>query len=239
LDTSWIPVFPKGMSLKGMSLNGLSLNGLSTVGKKIVMAVSGALLVLFLIAHAAGNLKIFFGASSFDGYALWLRTLGAPVLPPEGFLWAQRIGLTAAAAAHLWAAAALTIAARRARPVPYAHRPKIQGGYAARTMRWGGVILVLFIVYHVLDLTTRQLNPAGQGSAHRAVVSDFAPQRWYVTAFYTAAVVALGLHLRHGVFSGLRTWGWRASKTVALVVSLVICVGFLAVPVAVTTGMVK
>src|SRR5688572_15986365 len=111
------------------------LEDVSTVGKKMVMAASGALLVLFLAAHAAGNLKIFFGAGSFDSYALWLRTLGAPVLPHEGFLWAQRVGLTVALAAHVWAAASLTIAARRARPVRYAHRPKVRGGYAARTMR--------------------------------------------------------------------------------------------------------
>jgi len=203
------------------------------------MAVSGALLVLFLIAHAAGNLKIFFGAASFDSYALWLRELGAPVLPREGFLWAQRIGLSVAAAAHLWAAVSLTIAARKARPVGYAHRPKIQGSYAARTMRWGGIILALFVVYHVLDLTTRQLNPHGEGSAYRAVVADFAPNRWYVTVFYAAAVLALGFHLRHGVFSGLRTLGRRSSQSMALAVSLVICAGFLAVPIAVTTGMVN
>ena len=203
------------------------------------MAVSGGLLVLFLIAHAAGNLKIFFGEASFDSYALWLRGIGAPVLPHEGFLWAQRIGLSVAAAAHLWAAAWLTVAARRARPVGYAHRPGIRGGYAARTMRWGGVILALFVIYHVLDLTTRQVNPHGKGSAYQAVVADFAPNRWYVTVFYAAAVVALGFHLRHGIFSGLRTLGRRSSRSVALAVSLVICVGFLAVPMAVTTGMVK
>lgn len=203
------------------------------------MAGSGALLVAFLIAHTAGNLKIFGGAQAFDSYALWLRTLGEPVLPYQGFLWLQRIGLTAALAVHLWAAATLTITARRARPVGYAHRPKIRGGYAARTMRWGGIILGLFVVYHILDLTTRRFNPAGPGSAYQAVVRDFAPSRWYVTVFYAAAVVTLGLHLRHGIFSGLRTWGWRAPKTVALVVSLVICVGLLAVPVAVMTGMVK
>lgn len=219
--------------------SGCFLKGMSTVGKKLVMAASGALLVAFLIAHAAGNLKIFFGAGAFDSYALWLRDLGAPVLPYQGFLWAQRIGLTLAVAAHGWAAASLTIAARKARPVGYAHRPRIHGGYAARTMRWGGIILALFVVYHVLDLTTRRLNPAGPGPAYQAVITDFAPNRWYVTVFYAAAVVALGLHLRHGVWSGLRTWGWRASKTVALVVSLMICAGFLAVPVAVTTGLVK
>jgi succinate dehydrogenase / fumarate reductase, cytochrome b subunit len=214
------------------------LKDVSTVGKKMVMATSGALLVAFLAAHAAGNLKIFFGAAAFDSYALWLRGIGAPVLPHQGFLWAQRVGLAAALAAHLWAAAGLTLAARRARPVAYAHRPKVQGGYAARTMRWGGIILALFAVYHILDLTTRHLNPAGHGSAYAAVVADFAPQRWYVTAFYTAAVVALGFHLRHGLWSGLRTLGRRSSKTVALAVSSVICTGFLAVPVAVLTGMV-
>jgi len=214
------------------------LKGVSSVGKKMVMAVSGGLLVAFLAAHAAGNLKIFFGSVAFDSYAQWLRTLGAPVLPHQGFLWAQRIGLTVAVAAHVWAAAALTITARKARPVAYAHRPKIQGGYAARTMRWGGVILALFAVYHILDLTTRHLNPHGQGSPYAAVVSDFAPSRWYVTAFYTLAVVVLGFHLGHGVFSGLRTLGWPAPKSVALLVSSVICVGFLAVPLAVLSGIV-
>lgn len=211
----------------------------STVGKKMVMAVSGALLVAFLAAHAAGNLKIFSGAAAFDSYAAWLRELGAPVLPHHGFLWAQRIGLSVALAAHLWAAASLTIAARRARPVAYAHRPKVQGGYAARTMRWGGIILALFVVYHILDLTTRHLNPAGPGSAYAAVVAGFAPNRWYVTVFYTAAVVALGFHLRHGIWSGLRTLGWRSSKTAALAVSSVICAGFLAVPVAVSAGLIN
>ena len=203
------------------------------------MAVSGALLVAFLAAHAASNLKFFFGAAAFDSYASWLRTLGAPLLPHHGFLWAQRIGLAVAAAAHLWAAAALTVTARRARPVGYAHRPKVQGGYAARTMRWGGIILALFVVYHLLDLTTRHLNPAGPGSVHAAVVAGFAPGRWYVTVFYTAAVVALGFHLRHGLWSGLRTLGWRAPRSVALVVSSVICAGFLVVPLAVSAGIVN
>jgi len=216
--------------------NGCSLARVSTVGKKIVMAVSGVLLVLFLIAHVAGNLKIFFGAGSFDSYAAWLRALGAPVLPHQGFLWAQRAGLLAAVTAHIWAATSLTIAARKARPVRYVHRPKVNGSYAARTMRWGGVIIALFVVYHVLDLTTRHLNPYGQGSAFQAVVSDFAPDRWYVTAFYAVAVVALGFHLRHGVFSAMQTLGWRLARSGALAVSLLICTGFLAVPVAVSMG---
>lgn len=201
------------------------------------MAVTGGLLIGFLLAHMIGNLKIFFGAAAFDSYAHWLREIGEPVLPFGGYLWAQRIILLAAIAGHIWAAAALTVAARRARPVRYTHRPKIQGGYAARTMRWGGVIIALFVVYHVLDLTTRHLNPvADPGAAHAAVTQDFSPNRWYVTLFYTLAVIALGLHLRHGIWSAFQTLGLRFSRGIALAVSVVICVGFLAVPIAATFG---
>jgi succinate dehydrogenase / fumarate reductase cytochrome b subunit len=211
----------------------------SSVGKKIIMAVTGALLVGFLLAHMAGNLKIFFGAASFDSYAHWLREIGVPVIPHGAFLWVQRIVLLAAIAGHIWAATALTIAARRARPVRYAHRPKVQGSYAARTMRWGGVIIALFVVYHVLDLTTRHLNPvADPAAAHAAVTADFTAGRWYVTAFYTLAVVSLGFHLRHGIWSALQTLGVKSPRTAALAVSSLICVGFLAVPYAATFGVI-
>lgn len=210
------------------------------------MAISGAALVLFLLAHMIGNLKIFFGAEAFDHYAHWLREIGAPALPHSGFLWIQRIGLLAALILHIWSAAVLTIRARKARPVKYAHRKPVQGSYAARTMRWGGVIVFLFVVYHILDLTTRHLNPvADPTKANAAVVADFAPDRWYVTAFYTLAVVTLGFHLRHGIWSALQTLGVsnarreRALKGVAFAVAFVICAGFLAVPFAVLTGLVK
>jgi succinate dehydrogenase / fumarate reductase cytochrome b subunit len=122
----------------------------------------------------------------------------------------------------------------------------VQGSYAARTMRWGGVIVFLFVVYHILDLTTRHLNPvADTTKANAAVVADFAPGRWYVTAFYTLAVVTLGFHLRHGIWSALQTLGVsnarreRVLKGTAFAVAFVICVGFLAVPFAVLTGLVK
>ncbi|GIH04165.1 succinate dehydrogenase [Rhizocola hellebori] len=203
------------------------------------MAVTGALLVGFLLAHMAGNLKIFFGSAAFDSYAHWLREIGEPVLPFGGYLWVQRVVLLAAIAGHLWAATALTVAARRARPVRYAHRPPVQGSYAARTMRWGGVIIALFVVYHVLDLTTRDLNPVAEdGSAYAAVAQDFAPGRWYVTAFYTLAVITLGFHLRHGIWSALQTLGLKSSRPAALAVSLLVCAGFLAVPYAATFGVI-
>ncbi|MER7273016.1 succinate dehydrogenase cytochrome b subunit [Dactylosporangium sp. NPDC000244] len=218
----------------------------SSVALKILMAGTGLLLVLFLFAHMAGNLKIFVGAEAFDHYARWLRDLGAPLLPHTGFLWLQRGGLTVAVLAHIAAAVVLARRARAARPVRYAHRPKVQGSYAARTMRWGGVIILLFVVFHILDLTTGTVNPVGDHEhPHANVVADFAPGRWYVTLFYTLAIVAVGFHLRHGIFSALRTLGQRSprgeriARAAALVVSLVLVVGYLCVPFAVLTGLVK
>jgi succinate dehydrogenase / fumarate reductase cytochrome b subunit len=218
----------------------------ASVGWKILMAVTGIVLVLFLFAHMAGNLKIFFGGPTFDHYARWLRTIGTPLLPETWYLWIQRTGLTVAVIAHIVAASVLTVRARKARPVKYAHRPKVQGSYAARTMRWGGVIVVLFVIFHILDLTTGTLNPVGdKANPYGNVVADFAPHRWYVTLFYALSIVAVGLHLRHGIFSAARTLGqqtargeriWRA---VALILSIVLVVGYLSVPFAVTTGLVK
>ncbi|MFB9176651.1 succinate dehydrogenase cytochrome b subunit [Dactylosporangium sucinum] len=218
----------------------------SSVGLKLVMAASGILLVLFLFAHMLGNLKIFVGAEAFDHYAAWLRELGSPVLPHQWYLWIQRGGLTVVVVAHVVAATILARRARAARPVRYAHRPKVQGSYAARTMRWGGVIILLFVVFHILDLTTGTVNPVGDPHHPAAnVVADFAPARWYVTLFYTLALVAVGFHLRHGVFSALRTLGQRTARgerfarTAALAVAVVLVAGYLSVPFAVLTGLVS
>ncbi|MCM0676708.1 succinate dehydrogenase cytochrome b subunit [Micromonospora phytophila] len=210
------------------------------------MAVTGIILVLFLIAHMLGNLKIFTGATSFDHYAHWLREIGAPLLPGVWFLWILRTALVVSVVGHIWAATTLALRARAARPVRYAHRKPVQGSYAARTMRWGGVIILLFVIYHLLDLTTGTLNPVGDPSRPYAnVVADFAPKRWYVTLFYTLSVVAVGFHLRHGVFSALRSLGQqtprgeRRARVVALVLAVGLCVGYLVVPFAVLTGLVS
>jgi succinate dehydrogenase / fumarate reductase cytochrome b subunit len=157
----------------------------------------------------------------------------------------QRAVLTAAVLAHIWSAAVLAVRARAARPVRYAHRRPVQGSYAARTMRWGGVIVALFVVYHVLDLTTGQLNPVGDHlHPHANVVADFAPRRWPVTLFYALAVLAVGLHLSHGLVSALRTLGWqgnreRRARGAAATVAVLLCAGYLAVPFAVLTGLVS
>ncbi len=217
----------------------------ASVALKLLMAGTGMLLVLFLFAHMIGNLKIFFGGPTFDHYAHWLTTIGSPLLPEGWYLWIQRAGLTAAVVGHIVAATILARRARKARPVRYAHRPKVQGSYAARTMRWGGVIILLFVIYHILDLTTGTLNPHGvHGEAYRNVVSDFAPSRWYVTLFYTLSILAVGFHLRHGIWSAVRTFGQqtargeRLARVTALGLATVLVVGYLSVPFAVLFGLV-
>jgi succinate dehydrogenase / fumarate reductase cytochrome b subunit len=218
----------------------------STVGMKALMAVTGILLVLFLFAHMLGNLKVFVGAESFDHYAHWLRQIGTPLLPETWYLWIQRAVLTVAVGGHIWAATALALRARAARPVRYVHRRPVQGSYAARTMRWGGIIILLFVIYHLLDLTTGHLNPVGDPQRpYGNVVADFAVDRWYVTLFYALAVLAVGFHLRHGIYSAVRTLGQqtergeRRARASALALAVALCVGYLAVPVAVLVGLVR
>ncbi|MBP2473191.1 succinate dehydrogenase / fumarate reductase cytochrome b subunit [Crossiella equi] len=216
----------------------------SSVLLKAVMAVTGLALFGFVVAHMVGNLKIFFGQESFDTYARFLRTVGEPLVPERTLLWIMRIGLLVAVFAHIGAATALARRARKARPVRYAHRPKVQGSYAARTMRWGGVIIALFVLYHLADLTLLWLNPHGvHGEAYRNVTADF--QYWHVTLIYTAAVLTLGFHLRHGVWSALRSLGRGKARTearlkaVALGTAVLVCAGYLSVPFAVITGLVS
>jgi succinate dehydrogenase cytochrome b subunit len=218
----------------------------STVGKKAIMAVTGLVLVSFIVVHMVGNLKIFFGPAEFNEYSAWIRTVGAPMLHHEWFLWITRFGLLVAVGLHIWAATALTVQARKARPVRYQHRGKVQGSYAARTMRWGGVIIALFVIYHILDLTVGVANPGYvHGEVYRNVTADFAPERWYVTLFYALAVVALGFHLRHGLISALQSLGRRrdtrrdrTARLAATTFATVIVAGFLVVPFSVLVGLV-
>ena len=215
----------------------------SSVHLKIVMALSGAVMLAYLVLHMLGNLKIFFGAEALNTYASWLREIGEPALPGEGMLWLVRIGLLVSVVAHIVSATILARRARAARPVKYAHRRPVTTSYASRTMRWGGVIILLFVIYHILDLTTGTLNPNGvHGEVYDNVVADFS--RWYITLAYTVAVVTLGFHLRHGIWSALQTLGrssgpyQRRYKAIALVFAVVLTAGFLAVPFAVQFGLV-
>jgi succinate dehydrogenase / fumarate reductase cytochrome b subunit len=156
--------------------------------------VTGAVLVLYLAANMIGNLKIFLGEESLNTYAEWLRVVGEPALPEQTLLWLVRIVLLVSVVAHVVAATILARRAWRARPVRYAHRRPVSTSYASRTMRWGGVIILLFVIYHILDLTTGTLNPNGVlGEVYDNVVADFS--RWYITLAYTLAVVTVGFHV--------------------------------------------
>ncbi|WP_283135714.1 succinate dehydrogenase cytochrome b subunit [Rhizohabitans arisaemae] len=214
------------------------------VGKKAVMAVTGALMIGFLVLHMIGNLKVFAGRDSFNDYAAWLRTVGEPMLPPSGFLWIQRIGLLVILALHITAAVQLTVQAKRARPVKYHVKRRVQQSYASRTMRWGGVIIAAFVVYHILDLTVGVANPAGTAAdPYTRLVADF--QRWYLVVAYAVPLLLLGLHLRHGVWSAAQSLGRggtareRPIKLFATGFAVVLVAGFLLAPVGVLVGVVK
>lgn len=214
-----------------------------SVQLKFVMAVSGVIMLLFLVAHMVGNLKIFLGAEAIDTYAAWLRTIGEPAVPAETVLWLLRVVLLVALVGHVGSAIVLARRARTARPVKYVHHQKVHGSYAARTTRWGGVIIALFLIWHILDLTTGTVNPNGVHLAvHDNIVADFAPSRWYITLVYALAVVAVGFHIRHGIWSALQSLGrssvssQRTIQGVALAVAIVLTVGFLAVPFSVLFG---
>ncbi|RDG35167.1 succinate dehydrogenase [Streptomyces corynorhini] len=216
----------------------------STIGKKAVMAVSGLIMLGYLVAHMFGNLKIFFGAAEFNGYAHWLRTMGEPILHYEWALWIVRLVLVAAVVLHAVCAYQLSRRDLAARPTGYAHRRR-RASYATRTMRWGGIILALFIVWHILDLTTGTVHSGGfqPGHPYQNVIDTFST--WYGNTVYLVAMLALGLHVQHGFWSAAQTLGVgsatreRMLKATANALALVLTAGFVAVPVAVMTGVVS
>jgi succinate dehydrogenase / fumarate reductase cytochrome b subunit len=215
----------------------------SSVFKKVVMAVSGIILVLFLIAHMIGNLKAFQGPESFNHYSEWLRTFGEPALPRRALLTAIEAVLLISVIAHMASAFALWKQAKQARPQRYVTKKPVAQTYASRTMRWGGVIIALFIVYHLLDQTFGSVNPAGSDSTpYQRLVEGF--QNPFVTAFYVLALILLGMHLRHGLWSATQTLGQsnrRRELTVnafAILFSVVLIAGYLVVPFSVLFGLV-
>ncbi len=215
-------------------------------GKKAVMAVTGAVMVLFLVSHMLGNLKIFLGRESFNDYAIALRTLLEPLAPYRTLLTILEIVLAVAVVLHIWAAVSLSRRARAARPVKYAAKKSQAGGSSTHIMRYGGVTIVLFLVWHLLDLTFGVVNPKGPVSTPAdRMIAGFDPSRWWVTLIYVVAVVMIGLHLRHGVWSAFQTLGWanrdrnKVLRLGAAALSAVLVVGFLAPPLAITFGVVK
>ncbi|CAO5252321.1 succinate dehydrogenase cytochrome b subunit [Frankia sp. AgKG'84/4] len=215
----------------------------STIGKKAVMAVTGLLMLLFLIVHMLGNLKIFYGRTEFDHYAGWLRTIGEPVLHGAWYLWIQRFVLVLAVVLHATSAYQLSRRDQKARPTKYSHHQRPKANYATHVMRYGGITLGLFIIYHILDFTTLTLNRHGvEGAAYDNVVSSFSV--WWVTAIYILAMISLGLHIQHGFWSAAQTIGAnrpsrdRLFRNVATGLAVFLTAGFLVVPIAVLAGLV-
>lgn len=216
----------------------------STVGKKAVMAVTGVILFGFVFVHMVGNIKLYEGAEVMNEYGHFLREVGYPAVPHGAVLWVARLVLLIAVALHIGSAWRLTLQSRAARPVGYAVSAKRHTTYASRTMRWGGVILLLFIVYHLLHFTTGQAHPDFvPGEPYHNAVVGF--RVWWVAAFYIVAQMALGLHLYHGVWSFFQSLGvhhprynaWR--KGFAHAFAWTVTLGNISFPLAVLTGLVR
>ena len=214
----------------------------SSVGKKSVMAVTGVIFLLYVVAHMIGNLKIFFGQETFDAYSEHLRSLGADIFGYEGVLWIIRVVLTAAVVLHMWAAFSLWYKARRARPIGYQHSARASTA-TKRSRAPAGARIALFIIWHILDLTIGTVNPDPSGGAYARLIASF--DRPVVAIFYIVAMVALSTHISHGLWSGIQTLGGnsairqRSLKLFSITVGVVIAVGFAIIPISVMTGLVR
>lgn len=216
----------------------------SPMTKKVVMAVTGLALFGFVFTHMLGNLKIYQGAEKLNSYAEGLREFGAPFLGYGQFIWLARIGLLVIVLLHIWSAWQLTLINRRARPRGYAKETHQKSTYASRTMRWGGVILLAFIVYHLLHLTVGSVHPDFEhGNVYRNVVVGFSNP--LVSGFYILAQVALGFHLYHGLWSLFQTLGLNGDRfnqvrqKAALAFALVVSLVNISFPIAVLGGIVS
>ena len=216
----------------------------STVGKKIMMAVTGVILIGFVIVHMIGNLKVYQGADAFNHYAEGLRTLGEPFFGYGQLLWILRIILLVAVTVHIIAAVQLVLHSRKARAIGYR---KYDGdmvfSYASRTMKWGGLIILGFVIYHLLHLTFGSAHPDFiPGDAYHNLVAGF--QSWPVSIAYVLAMIPLGFHLYHGFWSMLQTFGAtnpkvnRIRRPIAAALALVVVLGNISFPVAVLAGFV-
>ena len=218
----------------------------STIGKKIIMGVTGLIGIGFVILHMAGNLQAFVSQQKINAYGGLLHG------PLAELTWLLRIVLIVAVVLHVLMAYQLTRLSAAARPIGYRRREPQVATLASRTMKWGGVLLLFFIVVHILHFTTETIDPGGwrgmtdsQGNrdVYGNIVASF--RIWWVAAFYIIAMLALGLHLYHGAWSSIRTLGYAKSsrqplhRRIALAVALVLWLGFTVIPVAVLTGVLR
>jgi len=218
----------------------------TTIGKKMVMAASGLVILLWLVGHMLGNLKVWLNQKEFDSYAEFLRRMGEPIVPHTVLLWSIRVVLTVAFVVHVYLAVDLSLRNRRARQVRYARPGRVQADMPAVTMRWGGLALALFVVFHLANFTWGWVHPGYRfvrGAVYSNVVGNF--DQWWLVALYMAAMVALALHIYHGTWSIFQTFGANSRRWDGLIrrgagaLAVVIFVGFVSVPVGVLVGAIQ
>jgi succinate dehydrogenase / fumarate reductase cytochrome b subunit len=222
----------------------------TAVGKKYAMAITGIMLLGFVLMHMIGNLKMYLGPTHFNEYAEFLRNLLVPIMPRTVVLWLLRIGLILAVAVHIHAAMSLTRMNHNARSVKYQSARDYQiASFASRTMRWTGSIVALFVLWHLADLTWGTVNAVGtngpfvRGEAYQNVVRSL--DRVPVAILYIVANIALGIHLFHGVWSLFQSMGWnnprfnKWRRQLATAFAALIVVGNVSFPIAVLANIVK
>lgn len=211
----------------------------STNGKKVVMAVTGAILFLFVLGHLAGNLQIFDGPARINAYGHFLKNLGE-------LLWIVRAILLVSVGLHILATVQLWSLNRKTRPVGYAVKKSVASSYADRTMYWSGPIILAFVIFHILEFTTGNLHPQStfvDGQIYANVVSGFSV--WYISAWYIFSMILLGFHLRHGIWSMFQSVGLNhprhtpVLKRAALWIAILIVAGYISIPISVLAGWVR
>jgi succinate dehydrogenase / fumarate reductase cytochrome b subunit len=217
----------------------------STITLKILMAVSGIIFILYVLAHMYGNLKAFSGHDAYNEYAEHLRTIGEPFLPHGNFLWVMRVGLVVALGVHVYAAVALWRRARAARTTKYVVRKNVASSFSSRWMRWGGLTILLFLIWHLIEFTTPKVNVDGGATndPYNLLVDTF--ETWWMTLIYLAAMFALGMHLHHGTWSAAQTLGLTNSesarrrwKTLGWILAVLVAGGFSLIPISILAGVI-
>jgi succinate dehydrogenase / fumarate reductase cytochrome b subunit len=218
----------------------------STITLKILMAASGIIFILFVLTHMYGNLKAFSGHVAYNEYAAHLRTVGEPFLPYGGLLWLIRIALVLSLVVHVYAAVALWRRARAARTTKYVMKRNVASSFSSRWMRWGGLAILLFLVWHLLEFTTPKVNIDGGATndPYNLLVDTF--DNWWMTLIYLAAMFALGMHLHHGTWSAAQTLGLTSSanarhnaKRLGWILAVLVAGGFSLVPIFVLAGVIN
>jgi succinate dehydrogenase / fumarate reductase, cytochrome b subunit len=215
----------------------------TSIGQKLLVAGSGVILILFIIGHEIGNLKIYLGVHEINRYADGLRTLAEPLLPRTWLLWGIRGVLIVAFVVHIVTAVQLSLKSRAARRTRYVHPNRVQADPAASTMRWGGLAILLFLVFHLANLTWGWVHPGFtyvRGDVYENMVHSF--NVWWISLIYILAMVALALHIYHGTWSVFQTFGvnnkrWdKRVRVGSTVVALFVLIGNISIPAMVLVG---